>query len=168
MVCRSNTAKISYLCSIHLDRLGMKSIFNIHEIKQILSIAMVSLSCLIILVHAFVPHHHHDCEEEMGFVFENEMACHCDADCDHHHDHDGASHHPFDICKLQELLSHLVLTTKEDESTWVVAADIELPELLNIEVPVFDLVPRQTRTIRTELPPDPLLSFSALRAPPMC
>lgn len=146
----------------------MKSIFNIHEIKRILSITMISLSCLIILVHAFVPHHHHDSDGELGIVFEDEVACHCDASCDLHHDHDGASHHPFDICKLQELLSHLVLTTKEDESTWVVAADIELPMLLNIEVPVIDLGPTQTQTTQTELPPNPLLSFSALRAPPMC
>lgn len=74
------------------------------------------LACAIILLHAVVPHHHHDCDHEMGLVLENELSCQCDHQCDHHEDHH--SHHPFDTCKLQDLLSHLVLSTKEDETYW--------------------------------------------------
>lgn len=71
---------------------------------------MVSLACAIILMHAVVPHHHDDCCGEVECFFCSE----------HHHDHcchhDGDSHHPFDICKIQEMLSHLVLTTRDDEA----------------------------------------------------
>ena len=73
---------------------------------------MVVVACLVIMLHAMVPHHHHDCAEQQGFVFENELACHCDChdeDCHHH------THHPFDTCKLAEMLSHLVLSTKDDD-----------------------------------------------------
>ena len=54
---------------------------------------MISLACAIIMLHAVVPHHHHDCCEAKGLVFETEVACHCESnhhECDHRH-----SHHPF-------------------------------------------------------------------------
>lgn len=80
----------------------------------------ITVACSIILLHAFVPHHHHDCRDEAGFVFENELNCHCGGcedertapEAREHH------HHPFNTCKLQDLLSQLVLNTKEDEHLW--------------------------------------------------
>lgn len=75
---------------------------------------MVMVACAIIMLHAVMPHHHHDCDDAMGITFETELACHCD--CDHnHHDCDHHSHHPFNICLLQEMLSHLVISTSDDE-----------------------------------------------------
>lgn len=86
---------------------------------------MLFLAYSIILLHAVVPHHHHDCGGGEGFVFEDEISCTCDnqvnGDCCHHHDADGCcpygghSHHPFDTCKLQDLLSQLVISTRDDK-----------------------------------------------------
>ena len=73
---------------------------------------MVMAGC-IILLHCVVPHHDHDdcCG---GLVFENELTCHHD-----HHNHD--CDHPDGCCKLQDLLSQLVISTKEDK--WLVIGD---------------------------------------------
>lgn len=76
----------------------------------------ITVACSIILLHAFVPHHHHDCCGESGLVFENELVCHCDCNHEDCHHHDGESRHPYNTCRLQDLLSHLVLTHKDDES----------------------------------------------------
>lgn len=89
-----------------------------HSMKRLVAIIMVYLACAVIMLHAVVPHHHHDCCGTVGLVFENEACCHCDeachdTACEHHDGHH--SHHPFDICLLQEMLSHLTLTTNDDE-----------------------------------------------------
>ena len=68
---------------------------------------MMAMACFIIVLHSVVPHHHHDCCDG-GLVFENELRCthdHHNHDCDHH---DGC-------CKLQDLLSQLVISTKDDK-----------------------------------------------------
>ena len=88
-----------------------------HGMKQLAAKILVTLACSIIMLHAFVPHHHHDVEGGSGMVFETELGCHCHEggvhdDGDHRH-----THHPFDICLLQEMLSHLVLSTSEDQHT---------------------------------------------------
>ena len=90
--------------------------------KHLVQKAMISLACAIIMLHAVVPHHHHDSCDAKGLVFENEVACHCDYD---HHDADHRSHHPFNICLLQEMLSHLVFSTCDDHlsSTAIINAD---------------------------------------------
>lgn len=96
------------------------------KMRDIIGKTLMLLACSIIMLHAVVPHHHHCCADELGFVFEDEVECHCDGD--HHH-----SHHPFDTCKLQDLLSHLVLTTK-DESFWCAdhaCVDLYLPSVWN-------------------------------------
>ena len=78
------------------------------------AIAMIAVACSIILLHSVVPHHDHDCCGN-GLVFENELSCRHD----HHghecgrHDHD--SDHHDGSCKLQDLLSQLVISTKDDK-----------------------------------------------------
>ena len=93
---------------------------------------MISLACAIIMLHAVVPHHHHDCSEAKGFVFETEVACHCECDyheCDHRH-----SHHPFNTCWLEEMLSHLVISTY-DETNYVAYIQAEAHNSFILTVP---------------------------------
>ena len=107
--------------------------------KHLTAKIMITLACAIILVHAIVPHHHHDCADERGFVFETEINCHCSHQ---HHPHDcnnncndHHSDHPFDICRLADMLSHLVLNTKEDDNliAWVVK--VEVHNILTAAIP---------------------------------
>lgn len=119
--------------------------FQILAMKQLFAKLTISLACLIIFIHAVVPHHHHD-EDVEGFVFETELLCQCeneDLPCvEHHcHHHDGdceeqGSRHPFDICKLQDLLSHLVLSSERKHlliPTNPPAQIIFIPHSLEIE-----------------------------------
>ena len=95
---------------------------KVKDMKHLVAKIMVMLACAIIMLHAVVPHHHHDCCDAKGLTFETEFDCHCDSD---HHHHPGChhhSHHPFDICLLQDMLSHLVISTSDDHHT--VAASI--------------------------------------------
>lgn len=92
--------------------------------KQLLGKIMMFLACAIILVHASIPHHHHDTYCTSGFVFENELTCQscgnelCNCINDGElccHEHNDQSHHPFNRCKLQDLLSQLVLNNDEEK-----------------------------------------------------
>lgn len=65
---------------------------------------MMVAACCIILLHCVVPHHDHD-DSCGGLVFENELTCR------HHHDH----HHHDGACRLQDLLSQLVISGKDDK-----------------------------------------------------
>lgn len=69
---------------------------------------MFSLACAIIMLHAFVPHHHDDCCGQPECFFCSEHHHNHEA---HHHDHESNS----DPCKLQDMLSHLVLSSRHDE-----------------------------------------------------
>ena len=99
--------------------------------KHLMQKIMVSLACAIIMLHAVVPHHHHDCCEAKGFVFETEATCHCECD---HHDCDHHSHHPFSTCWLQDMLSHLVITTY-DETSLVAFIQAEVHNSFILAVP---------------------------------
>ena len=134
---------------------------------------MTVLACAIILLHAVVPHHHHDCANEVGFVFETELNCHC------HHDHEGdnnQSSHPFDNCKLADMLSHLVLSTKEDENAISIIKAESASFLLVALAVTHSLNHQESSCIQllntTEapcgLPDDTHGSGHALRAPPIC
>lgn len=136
---------------------------------------MVSVACAVIMLHAVVPHHHHDCEEGAGMVFETELYCHCDSDCDHHDCDPQHSHHPFDICLLQELLSHLVFSTSDDHFSmaslikaeannhWISALAAFFPSTV---VPILPEI-KVCRPIRAVLlVVTPLLGAASLRAPP--
>ena len=68
---------------------------------------LMAAAWCIIMLHSVVPHHHHDCCDG-GLVFENELECQCD-----HHDHENDHHDG--CCKLQDLLSQLVISTKDDK-----------------------------------------------------
>ncbi|MBP5541731.1 MAG: hypothetical protein J6X88_08805 [Bacteroidales bacterium] len=136
---------------------------------------MVSLACAIILTHAVVPHHHHDCGDEGGFVFETELACHC-----HHDDCPdgkdcGHSHHPFDMCKLAEMLSHLVLSTKDDEAAFALSLKADVHEIFDLFAQASLPASSETalsscchlrRPSEAVLPVQPAVGGMSLRAPP--
>lgn len=139
--------------------------------KQITAKIMMIAAMAIILLHTVVPHHHHDCHAE-GMVLESELLCQESHDgcCHHKHDGEGESHHPFDQCKLQQLLAQLTLSDREDK---IYAADL----LHHIEM---DLAPWHTPLAEihivecltsvvipdTALPDAPMLSGISLRGPP--
>jgi hypothetical protein len=142
---------------------------------------MITLACAIILLHAIVPHHHHDCADVVGFVFETEINCHCshqhhshdcNHDCDDHH-----SDHPFDICHLADMLSHLVLNTKEDDNLIALVVKIEVHNLLLAVLSAMDAAIIASESGLPSLaivdnpwslPLPPLAGGLSLRAPPMC
>lgn len=101
--------------------------------RNLVAKIMVSLACVIIMLHAAVPHHHHDCCGAVGFVFENEVCCHCDEachdkGCEHHREHH--SHHPFDSCLLQEMLSQLTLSNADDRCYFTVLIQAEAQDFV--------------------------------------
>ena len=140
---------------------------------------MTIMACSIILLHAVVPHHHHDCEDEMGFVFETEINCHCNhhhhdcpKDCTEHH-----SDHPFDVCKLADMLSHLVFNSKEEEHLLALIIKAEVYGLLSAALSSNQLltcVADNGLPVSTKhdepivLPIPPLAGGHSLRAPPLC
>ena len=146
--------------------------------KNLTAKTMIILACAVILLHAVVPHHHHDCAGEVGFVFETEINCHCSHqhhqhnDCDEHH-----SDHPFDLCRLADMLSHLVLNSKEDEQMLAMVVKAEVHDLMVAVIPNVVSVPMPAicRHAMAEgsaapwaLPLPPLAGGHSLRAPPVC
>lgn len=149
--------------------------------KRLSAKIMITLACAIIMLHAIVPHHHHDCAEEVGLVFETELNCHCSHqhqthgctnDCDDHH-----SDHPFDFCRLADMLSHLVLNTKADEHMMAQAVKAEAHDLMpDIIVPSGILLLTTDNgyhvytgnNVPWTLPLPPFAGGLSLRAPPMC
>ena len=149
--------------------------------KHLTAKTMIILACAIILLHAIVPHHHHDCAGLVGFVFETEINCHCSHehhahdcshDCEDHH-----SDHPFDICHLADMLSHLVLNTKEDDNLLAMVVKAEVYNLFLAVMPTIDAAIKAPESgLATLANPDkpcslplpPLAGGHSLRAPPMC
>ena len=147
--------------------------------KHLTAKIMTTLACAVILLHAVVPHHHHDCVGEGGFVFETELTCHCDCDHDGDYDHDDCdhrhSHHPFDTCKLAEMLSHLVLSTKEDEAMLATCVKADVHDLFVLIAPLAqtELSLMEVTAERRfsdggdfRLPQAPALGLHPLRGPP--
>lgn len=167
----------SYICIIKKN-VDISRMY--HNMKSFAAKFLMVLACCIIMLHAVVPHHHHDCCGESGFVFESEVSCGCNCDdpvCEEHHchHHDGESHHPLNHCKLQDLLSHLIIGHKLDE-TYLALKTVCVLDLCGLcgftedfSFSIYDfgceLIP---------LAPDvPLHSLEVqrgigLRAPPMC
>ena len=128
-------------------------------------------------MHAFVPHHHHDCADKVGFVFETEINCHYNHqhhthDCDEHH-----SDHPFDICRLADMLSHLVLNTKEDDNLMALVVKADVYHLVLAILPTTDAAIVAAECCNTSpahpdmswaLPLPPLAGGHSMRAPPLC
>ena len=141
---------------------------------------MIRTACAVILLHAMVPHHHHDCADEAGIVFETELNCHCNHqhyshdcsnDCDEHH-----SDHPFDCCRLADMLSHLVISNKEDEHLLAIAIQGEMSDLMAALLPESMVVSVPTGCPHSlysyaftawALPLPPLSGGNSLRAPPL-
>lgn len=70
---------------------------------------MLWTACAVIMMHAFLPHHHDECCDVVECFFCSE----------HHHEHDAQPHEKDtadDSCKLQDMLSHLVLSSRNDEA----------------------------------------------------
>ena len=142
--------------------------------KHLVAKIMIMVACAIIMLHAVVPHHHHDCHDVKGLTFETEVACHCDLD-HNHHNCEHHSHHPFNICLLQEMLSHLVISTSDDEffSAALIKAESNFFILLAIPgIQPLQLTPLfPTRLVWWPSGTTPLFSAPAsgahgLRAPP--
>ena len=141
----------------------------------------ITLACAIILLHAIVPNHHHDCAVVVGFVFETEIICHCSHQ-HHSHDcgHDCSEHHsdhPFDICHRADMLSHLVLNTKEDDNLLAFVVKAEVHNLLLAVLPTIDaaIIASESELSSFDitdkpwsLPLPPLTGGNSLRAPPLC
>lgn len=145
--------------------------------RHLLAKTLTTLACAIILLHAVVPHHHHDCDGEVGIVFETELGCHhhhphhadANGECNHHSDH------PFDICRLADMLSHLVLNTKDDEQLLDMQAQAEAVHLTADMLPAAgcgmcemeSLPARRMPQLRTSaMPQPPLVGGEARRGPP--
>lgn len=171
--------KKPYLCTCNgvLRPLGQQ-LRNTLVMKSLTAKIMVSLACAIIFMHAVVPHHHHDCDGERGFVFETELDCHCHHDGDGCASHDDAthSHHPFDMCKLAEMLSHLVLSTKDDETLFAALFKADVHELFYgmaytpLEETLLTLANSQGHSLPAPaslLPKTPYVGTPQLRGPPL-
>ncbi len=137
---------------------------------------LVMLACSVIMLHAFVPHHHHDSEAGGGLIFETELGCHCDADGHDHSCHHSHSHHPFDFCLLQEMLSHLVLSTNDDQFSLsnLIAAESNnylLLDLLDTQwvssMGFLAFLPFRWPPNEVPLSAAPMLGATSLRAPPI-
>lgn len=152
--------------------------FKVLKMRYIASVVMLVLANIIILVHAVVPHHHHDCRGADGFVFENELTCSCDesecgecheTDCHEHHRH---THHPFGNCKLHDLLSKLVLNTKDEK---FLSASLQLPvfdfsnagfQQIKMSVPETEVFVSKAVPANERIPDGTHCLSCALRAPP--
>ena len=136
---------------------------------------MIMVACAIIMLHAVVPHHHHDCHDVKGLTFETEVACHCDLD-HNHHNCEHHSHHPFNICLLQEMLSRLVISTSDDHFASAAFFKAESNQFIVLALPLSQpelLVPIQPNrhvwwsSGTAPLVPAPTLGANGLRAPPV-
>lgn len=152
--------------------------FKTLEMRRVISIVMIALANIIILVHAVVPHHHHDCRGIEGLVFENELTCSCNegecrechtSDC---HRHRHRSQHPFGNCKLQDLLSKLVLNSRDEK---LLVFSLQAPvfdfynvdfQQINITVPEMELLVSGDVSRGEEIPLNESRNSNALRAPP--
>ncbi len=146
--------------------------------KKITAISLILLANCIILVHAVVPHHHHDCCPSIGLVYETEASCHCCdvsnlCDCGASTPHTHNSKHSTDGCKLQDLLSQLVLNTKERE-LFVQALDTSFQDFYIADLLVYTLPQPEEgvfvyhKPFVISSPTVFLIDNSGLRAPPYC
>lgn len=140
--------------------------------KRKAAIVFIVLANFIILAHAVIPHHHHYedfyschdndcCNSSIIFSFSHE-----DEDCSH-----GDSER--EACKLQDLLSKLVLNTKERES-FEAALESDFQDYYTADICFVDVVKAlevvhvRYRQYNGHVPEDRVISFPSLRAPPCC
>lgn len=138
--------------------------------KRKTAIVFIILANFIILAHAVVPHHHH--HEDIYF--------HNDKDCCNSfilfslgHDADDCSHDDSekDFCKLQDLLSKLVLNTKEREA-FITALEADFQDYYIAQLLMSDIeqeVEQHTyKPYIFYLPHSEVVALPLLRAPPYC
>lgn len=106
---------------------------------------LIALACAIILTHAIVPHHHDDCDGEEGH------------------------------CKLAEMLSHLVISTKDDEVAFSISVKADVHELFDLvaALPTQGGLPAEAALCgsmpvaqATAIPRPPDIGGRSLRGPP--
>lgn len=127
---------------------------------------MMVAACVVIMLHAFVPHHHDDCCGEVECFFFSA----------HHHSHQNhADEHPSDACKLQDMLSHLVLSTRDENTLLADIMASEAQDYLQLYVPdmqcvlplaVLPIHVVSWQAYRAALPAVPVMGMTPLRAPP--
>lgn len=133
--------------------------------SQLAARFILVVACGVILFHVVMPHHHHDCDDGVGLVFEGELLCHC-------HDMENeeeSSHHPLDFCQLQQALSQLALTTVEKWDPRVVPHVVWLSEDFAIRLTVVLPCVTLLECAHSENPPPGVYgAVASLRAPPAC
>ena len=95
--------------------------------KKGFSLAMICLALLLYMLHAAVPHHHH--QEAICFHL------HCLEHCDGEHHHDGACHHHSpDECQIFSSLAVTVNDDKQQEISSSIENDTDHQYHVNISI----------------------------------
>ncbi|HSG67088.1 MAG TPA: DUF6769 family protein [Bacteroidales bacterium] len=142
--------------------------------RKTFSILFMFISMLVMMMHALIPHHHHDSYACFyDFTKETDQAC---------HDHDGHGHKECDgdgdnddCCSLNDLLAILPDLQKNDQMSFIPLA-YEWPDHLTPDL-ISEMLSEESYKIFRNLHPKPLISPSykllaarsiGLRAPPAC
>ena len=140
--------------------------------KRKAAILFIMLANFIILAHAVVPHHHH---HEDIYSYHDTGCCNSSILFSLTHDDDDCSHDDSEreTCKLQDLLSKLVLNTKERESfVAAVESDFQDYYIANLLLPDIDVVQEVSHTgyrqYNEHVPENHAATCPLLRAPPCC
>lgn len=140
--------------------------------KRKAAILFIMLANFIILAHAVVPHHHH---HEDIYSHHDTGCCNSSILFSLTHDDDDCSHDDSEreTCKLQDLLSKLVLNTKERES-FVAAVESDFQDYYIADLLLYDIdivqVLAYTRygQYNEHVPENHAVTCLSLRAPPCC
>lgn len=143
--------------------------------KQLLEKFMIIVACSVLLMHAILPHHHHDIATLAGWSCKNEVTCqqneHPVPDQNIRIQHQCLQHTD-STCAIQDALSHLVISQRYEISfqTWAKAL---LSQCLAIQVtPLIDELFATTQLsyylTDTLLPPSVALANNLFRGPPHC
>ena len=141
--------------------------------KRTAAIIFLILANFIILVHAVVPHHHHYHDDIYYIHNHADDCCNSSIFFSLTHDSDDCSHDDSekDFCKLQDLLSKLVLNTKEREA-FITALEADFQDYYIAQLLMSDMeqeVEQHTyKPYIFYLPHSEVVALPLLRAPPYC
>lgn len=139
--------------------------------KRKMAILFIMLANFIILAHAVVPHHHH--HEDIYFHHNAGGCCNSSVLFSFTHNDDDCSHNDSEreTCKLQDLLSKLVLNTKEREA-FITALEADFQDYYIAQLLMSDMeqeVEQHTyKPYIFYLPHSEVVALPLLRAPPYC
>ena len=139
--------------------------------KRKMAILFIVLANFIILAHAVVPHHHH--HEDIYFHHNTKDCCNSSVLFSFTHNDDDCSHNDSEreTCKLQDLLSKLVLNTKEREA-FITALEADFQDYYIAQLLMSDMeqeVEQHTyKPYIFYLPHSEVVALPLLRAPPYC